>query len=107
MALIEVNHSDLREVASAITKYCSAQKKEMNSVKSDIKDMLASGWKGPDAVGFGQKWDDVDSGDSTSVKFRESLKAFGEALDACAKEYESAQSKTYTAASWLPKYLVW
>jgi len=37
MALIEVNHSGLREVAAAIETYCSAQDSEMRSADGEIK----------------------------------------------------------------------
>ena len=107
MALIEVNHKVLRDVASAVTTYCSAQDREMRSADSDIKSMLSSEWIGLDAQEFGRKWEDVDASTSTSVKFRESLKNFGEALIACANEYQSAQEDAYNAANRLPKHLYW
>ena len=107
MAMIEVNHKVLRDAASAINTFCSAQDREMRSADSDIKSMLATEWLGFDAQEFGRKWEGVDDNDSTTVKFRESLKAFGESLNACANEYESAQGDVYNAANRLPKYLYW
>lgn len=108
MALIEVNHNVLRDVASAITTYCSVQDVEMRSADSEAKSMLTSDWLGLDAQEFGKKWEGVDGADSTAVKFRESLRKFGEALSACADEYKSAQEDAYNAASSLPlKYLFW
>ncbi|CDX04950.1 Type VII secretion system ESAT-6-like [Desulfitobacterium hafniense] len=107
MALIEVNHKVLRDVAAAITTYCSAQDKEMRAADSDIKSILSSDWIGLDAQEFGRKWEGVDANDSTTVKFRESLKSFGESLTACANEYQSAQEDAYNAANRLPKYLYW
>ena len=107
MAFIEVNHKALRDVAAAINTYCSAQDKEMRSADSDIKSLLSSDWIGLDAQEFGRKWERVDASDSTTVKFRELLKNFGESLMACANEYQSAQEDTYNAANRLPKYLYW
>ena len=107
MATIEVNHRTLRDVASAITAYCSAQDREMRSADAEIKSMLSSEWGGLDAQQFGGKWEGVDENGSTAVKFRESLKKFGENLTACANEYQTAQEDTYNAANWLPKYLYW
>ena len=107
MALIEVNHRILREVSSAITTYCTKQDSEMRIADQDIKYMLSSGWLGPDAQEFGGKWEDVDSNDSTTVKFRESLKNFAESITACANEYQNAQIDAYTLANLLPKNLHW
>jgi len=107
MPNIEVNHRTLREVALAFATYCSAQDKEMRYADSEIKSMLSSEWIGLDAQHFGGQWEGVDEVGSTAVKFRESLKKFGENLDACAKEYQSAQEDVYNAANWLPRILVW
>lgn len=107
MAFIEVNHKVLRDVAESINTYCSAQDKEMRLADSDIKSLLSSDWIGLDAQEFGKKWEGVDAHDSTTVKFRELLKNFGEGLIACANEYQSAQEDTYNAANRLPKYFYW
>ena len=107
MASIKVDHSVLRTVASAVTTYCTTQDKEMRSADANIKSMLSTDWIGPDAMEFGGKWEAVDASDSTAVKFRDSLKSFGEAITACADEYESAQADAYNAANRLPKHLYW
>ncbi|MDR1157514.1 MAG: hypothetical protein LBK75_04310 [Oscillospiraceae bacterium] len=107
MALLKVNHKTLRDVASAVAAYCAVQDREMRSADADMKSVLTSDWLGLDAQEFGHKWEDVDANDSTTVKFRESLKNFGENLTACANEYESAQADAYNAAHRLPKYLYW
>jgi len=107
MAVVEVNHRVLRDVAEAVTNYCAAQDREMRAADNDVKSMLASDWLGYDAQEFGRKWESVDDSSSTSVKFRESLKNFGESLGACAKEYQTAQEDTYNEADRLPKYLYW
>jgi len=107
MALIEVNHKTLRDVAASITTYCSAQDKEMFSAVTEIKSMLVTDWTGPDAIEFGKKWDGVNTKDSTAVIFRENLRKYGEALNACANEYQSAQEDSYNSANKLPKVLNW
>ena len=107
MALIEVNHNELRNVASAINTYCDKQDKEMRSADAEIKSMLSSDWLGQDAQAFGAKWEGVNANDSTTVKFRELLKNFGGNLAACADVYKKAQEDTYNAANWLPKVLYW
>lgn len=107
MAFIEVNHKVLRDVAAAINTYCSAQDREMRTADSEIKSVLSSDWIGPDAQEFGKRWEKVDASDSTTVRFRELLKNFGEGLTACANEYQSAQEDAYNAANRLPKYLYW
>jgi len=103
MNTIEVNHRALREVAEAITTYCSKQDSEMHSADAHIKTMLANDWIGLDAEEFGHKWEGVDDSDSTAIKFRESLRGFGECLVACADEYEKAQADAYNEANRLPK----
>ena len=107
MALIEVDHRNLRDVASAITTYCSTQDREMRSADTDIKSMLMADWLGQDAQEFGKKWEGVNDNNSTTIKFRESLKNFGDNLTACVNEYQNAQGEVYNAANRLPKYLYW
>ena len=107
MANIEVNHKTLRDVASAISTYCSAQDREMHLADTEVKSMLSAEWLGFDAQQFGKKWEDVDENGSTAVKFRDSLKKFGDGLTACANEYQTAQEDTYNAANRLPKYFYW
>ena len=107
MARIDVNHKLLREVASAIAEYCSAQDREMRSADTEIQAMLISDWIGTDAEQFKQKWAGVNTDGSTTAKFRESLKNYGENLIACADEYEKAQGEAYDRASRLPKVLYW
>jgi len=101
MAVIKVNHQLLRDVTTEINSYCADQDSRMRSADSEIKSMLTSGWKGLDAQEFGHVWESVDSSDSTTVKFRESLKKFGESLTACANQYSRAQEDSYNKAYWL------
>jgi len=107
MALIEVNHKVLRDVAAAVDTYCEVQDKEMQSADTEIKSMLTSDWLGSDAQEFGGKWEGVDEKDSTTTKFCELLKSFGGNLIACADAYEKAQADAYNAADRLPKVLYW
>ena len=99
--MIEVNHRTLRDVAAAITAYCTAQDGEMRSADTEIQLMLISGWLGMDANEFKRKWAGVNTNDSTAVKFRDSLKNFSEGLTACANEYENAQVESVNAAGLL------
>ena len=107
MAIIQVNHSVLRDVADAITTYCATQDREILAADSEIKSMLSTDWIGQDAAEFGRQWEGVDDRDSTTVKFRESLKYYGESLNACAAEYKKAQEDVYNTANQLPKWLYW
>jgi len=102
MAIIEVNHKTLREIASEITIYCSTQDKEMKAADVEIQSMLSSEWTGSDAREFRMKWVAVDSSKSQTVTLRESLKSLGESLTACANEYENAQAAAYNKANSLP-----
>jgi len=101
MAVIEVNHKSLREVATAITSYCTKQDMEMREANNEVRSMLDSGFQGRDAADYERKWALVNANDSTAVKFRESLKNFGESLVACANEYENAQVESVNAAGFL------
>lgn len=98
---IEVNHQVLRNAAAAASTYCAAQNREMSAADTDIKSMLGSGWTGVDAQAFGGKWEGVDASDSTSTKFYNAVKGFGEALQACADEYQRAQANSYNRAQFL------
>jgi len=106
MAVIKVNHSTLRTVASAITTYCGKQNREMRSVDLAVKVMLATGWTGADADEFLRKWADVNSSDSVARKFRDALKGYGESITLCANEYQSAQEDAYNAANAL-RFISW
>ena len=44
MALIEVNHKTLKEVAEAIDTYCETQDSEMKKAKSAVSNMLLKDW---------------------------------------------------------------
>lgn len=99
MAVIDVDHQLLTEVASAIDTYCTTQDAEMKRADEDIKSMLSGGWTGSDAQAFGSSWERVDAEDSTTVKFRASLQQLGEAFIASAKEYRTAQEDAYNAAN--------
>lgn len=103
MAVIEVNHQSLRNLAQAIDAYCDTQDREMAMADSGVKNMLASEWVGLDAMAFGGMWEGVDSGDSTAAKFRDSLENFADALRASASAYQKAQEDIYNLASILPK----
>ena len=105
MAKIEVNHKIIRDVATAITSYCTEQDAQMRAADSEVKSMLAASWTGTDAMEFGGKWEGIDADDSTTVRFRKSLEDFANALNACAVEYQTAQENAYNKAAWLPKIL--
>ncbi len=107
MAVVEVNHRILIEVADAIDLYCSAQDREMRSADADIKSMLSSDWAGYDAQVFDYKWEGVDGKNSTSYKLKISLENFSDGLRKCASIYKKAQEDSYTEANNLPKWLYW
>ena len=104
MALIEVNHQALHAMARAIDTYCEQQDKQMHAADSAVKDMLSSQWNGPDATEFGKSWEDVDSSGSMTVTFREALKKYSDALDACASIYRKTQEDIYNLSCTLPRY---
>ncbi len=104
MALIQVNHQDLRNMANAIDNYCEIQERQMNNANASIKNMLTSDWIGPDALVFGGQWEAVDAPDSTEKRFKESLKNYSSALRACANTYQTAQEDVYNLAALLPRW---
>ena len=103
MALIEVDHESLRTVANAADTFCDHMNSQMKSANVTIKQMLATGWQGEDADAFKAQWSGVYDNSSTSVQFRESIKNFGDCLNACAKEYQNAQADSYSEAYRLPR----
>ena len=103
MALIEVNHQALRNMARAIDTYCDEQDKQMRHVDATVKDMLSSHWFGPDAMEFGKSWECVDSSGSTTYQLREALRKYSDSLDACASIYQKAQEDIYNRSCALPK----
>lgn len=104
MAVIEVNHKVLREVAQDIEEYCATQDAQMSKADQAIKDMFIADWTGEDAREFRNKWQAVDAKGSITITFRDSLLAFSKSLKACATEYQNAQADSYTEASRLPKW---
>lgn len=107
MAVVEVNHKILVEVADAIDSYCSTQDREMRSADADIKSMLRSDWTGDDAQVFDYKWEGVDGKNSTSFTLKNSLENFRDGLRKCATLYKKAQEDSYNEANRLPKWLYW
>lgn len=103
MALIEVNHQELRDVADAADEYCRQQESNMNKADAIVGLLLAVGWRGADADELKRKWSDVNSVGSASAQFRESIEYFGECLRSCAKEYQNAQADSYSEAYRLPR----
>lgn len=103
MALIEVNHSTLNNIADAIEAYCTEQDKEMKTANTAVVTMLFNDWFGEDAKSFAEKWSGVDENGSVTEQFKESLKNYSKCLRACAKEYSKAQEESYNAARSLPR----
>lgn len=103
MAIIQVNHQVLRAAAKEIEEYCEIQAREMKQLDADVKQMLRTDWIGPDAMEFGSKWEEVDSKDSVSKKFSESLRAYSKALKASANVYQDAQETACNLAATLPR----
>ena len=103
MSIIQVNHQALRSAAKAIEEYCDVQDKEMKQIDSSVKQMLRNDSIGPDAMEFGGKWEGVDSENSVSKKFSESLRAYSKALKASADTYQDAQETAYNLAALLPR----
>lgn len=104
MARIEVNHQTLRNVASAISSYCSEQEKQMKIADQSVKALTSSYWSGFDAEAYADKWKGVNTDGSAAYQFKKSLENFASILNACAESYRSAQEKTYNAACRLPKF---
>lgn len=108
MAVIEVNHQTLKEVAQTIEDYCDKQDLEMKNADAAVKEMLKAGsWRGNDSMVFGGMWERVDESGSTAVRFRDALREFAANLNECANEYRKAQEDSYEEAVWLPKYVYW
>ena len=103
MALIEVDHEVLRKAADAAKNFCDNMDSKMKSADYSVSKMLSGGWQGEDAVEFRNKWSGVYEKGSVSIQFRDSIKNFGECLNACAKEYQNAQADSYSEAYRLPR----
>lgn len=95
MALIEVNHQSIRNMADKIDEYCNLQTQQMNTLSKTVEATLLSKWTGPDADAYWQKWSEMDNSDSTAEVFRRNLDAYADALRACADKYQQAQAEIY------------
>lgn len=104
MALIEVNHRILNNIADSIDAYCEEQDTEIKKADAAIATMFLNGWKGSDARAFAEKWLEMDNDGSVTEQFKKSLRNYGECLRACAKEYSKAQADSYNAARKLPRW---
>lgn len=98
MALIEVNHQALRNLAGRIDSYCQFQDQQTNQAKTAVAGMLGTDWVGLDAGAFGAQWESVDGPGSVTTRFREGLQDYADALRGCAGVYESAQAEIYNLA---------
>ena len=105
--VVEVNHQRLRTLSEQIKSYCTEQDYEMRLAEMAMRELFGESWQGQDATALQTKWDAVYDSNSVAVKLRDSLKNFGEALDACANEYQYAQEEAYNKAALLPKILRW
>ncbi len=107
MAVIVVNHETLRALSQEATDYCTLQETLMTHSDKIVKDMLFTDWIGTDAQEFGKLWEGVDEKGSTANNFKESLKNYSDAVNACADVYQKAQENAYNRANRLPKILTW
>ena len=107
MAYIAVNHRSLRTAAQAIEDYCAQQDACMTQADGTVQSMLAQSWEGSDALSFSEKWGGIQAKDSTTIRFRDSLLAYAQALRDSADRYQKAQEQVYAQARRLPKYLYW
>lgn len=103
MAKIEVNYQNIRTMAAKIDDYCLQQEAVMRGTDQQVKGMLTSGWNGPDAMAFGGQWEGVDTKESVSGKFKESLENYADTLRACAAVYQTAQEDVYNLSCLLPR----
>lgn len=104
MAVIEVNHQALRNLAGAIEDYCESFYNEMRRADSGVQNMMSGGWAGEDAEAFKVAWDNVYGKDTLPRKFCKSLENYGKALSAGADAYQKVQEDLYNLASLLPRY---
>ena len=104
MAKIEVNYLNLREYAIRIDDHCDLQNQQMANANNAVKSVVGSEWYGEDAAEFNAKWNTLDDPDSTTVKLRESMKNYADALRACAQAYQSAQEDLYNQSVLLPRW---
>lgn len=95
MAVIEVNHESIRNMANCIDEYCTMQKQTMNNLNQTVEATLLSEWTGQDAAEYGNKWSELDNSQSTTEIFRRSLEAYADALRACADKYKQTQAEIY------------
>jgi uncharacterized protein YukE len=99
--VIDVNHHDLRNVATSINAYCDAQEKEMRAGVPQVQSSIKTAWLGADADAFNQKWAEVNAPGSVSAKFLDSLRDYALRLESCANEYENAQADAVNKAGML------
>ena len=95
MAVIEVNHESIRNMASRIEDYCTTQRETMNSLNETVENTLMSAWTGLDAAEYGMKWSEMDNSGATVEKFRRNLESYADALRASADKYKQTQAEIY------------
>ena len=104
MAVIEVDHSDLRSAASTIDMFSRTMSMDMGGASINVNAMIGSDFIGTDAVAFQKQWEDIDGGTSAYTTFRKNLVQMSDALSTAAKLSEEAQARAYNTAAWLPKF---
>jgi len=95
---IDVDLNALRSTADHIDAFCDTLNDEMGSANKAVVAMLKGHWTGLDATEFGNHWDLIFANSSNTIRFRESLRNYANALRACVQLYESTQAMVLNSA---------
>lgn len=100
---IHVDHSKFDEVSNKIETYIQNQNNYMNSAKEQMSTLFES-WKGTDADALREKWGNIDSAESTTIKMKKSLESYSLALKEASSQYKNAQASAVNEANRLPRW---
>ena len=103
MAYIKVDYNKFEHAASAIDTYISKHKSGMGKIDEEMNG-LSSSWQGADYSASKQKWNQINSEDSTSGNMLKSLESYAGFLRATAKRYKNAQASAVNRAEGLPRW---
>ncbi len=100
---IKTDTNKLKSTASAIEKYISETRSQMESATSRVNNNLLASWQGTDYEQFKYKWAGLNDESSANSRMLKELESYARYLRFVAETYEDAQENAVCRANKLPK----
>lgn len=94
---IKVNHSKLKDTASAVEKNIAIYEETMTSATNEVN-ALGADWQGSDYQQYANQWDKLDDSDSLQQFLRKTMQDYADYLKYCAAQYAQTQADAINRA---------